>query len=150
QDLDYGEKAMRFTIDQLLGKEWSLGARYQLTYASLVSAYPDLLAPVFTQNFEPHQHFQSVLHQIGLVATFNHHSGAFAQFEADWYSQSNHGFVPGQSGDNLWQLNLFAGYRFPHRRAEIGVGLLNLADTDYHLNPLTLYTELPRARTLVA
>jgi len=28
------------------------------------------------------------------------------------------------------------------------LGLLNLTDRDYHLNPLTLYQELPRHRTL--
>jgi len=30
------------------------------------------------------------------------------------------------------------------------LGVLNLADRDYHLNPLTLYNDLPRERTLVA
>jgi hypothetical protein len=28
--------------------------------------------------------------------------------------------------------------------------LLNLTDRDYHLNPLNLYSELPRERTLAA
>jgi hypothetical protein len=90
------------------------------------------------------------MHQVGFVATFNHHSGIFSQFGADWYSQSNHGYSPAQSGDEFWQLNVFAGYRFPHRRAEIGVGVFNLADEDYHVSPLTFYSDLPRARTFTA
>jgi len=54
----------------------------------------------------------------------------------------------GASGDHFWQVNLYAGYRFLQRRVELMLGLLNLADRDYQLNPLTLYQELPRARTL--
>jgi hypothetical protein len=30
------------------------------------------------------------------------------------------------------------------------VGVLNITDQDYRLNPLTLYNELPRERTFVA
>ena len=74
----------------------------------------------------------------------------FSQFEADWYSQSNHGYAGAQPGDEFWQLNLVAGYRFPRRRAEVSLGLLNLTDSDYHLDPLTFYSELPRGRTLAA
>jgi hypothetical protein len=33
---------------------------------------------------------------------------------------------------------------------EARVGVLNLADQNYRLNPLTLYNELPRERTFVA
>jgi hypothetical protein len=41
-----------------------------------------------------------------------------------------------------------AASRFARRHAELRVSLLNLLDRDYRLNPLTLYTELPRERTL--
>jgi len=43
---------------------------------------------------------------------------------------------------------LFAGYRFRRRYAELRLGLLNMFDADYRLNPLNLYPELPRGRTL--
>ena len=46
-------------------------------------------------------------------------------------------------------LNVWGGYRFLQRRGEVRVGLLNISDRDYKLNPLTLYNELPRQRTLV-
>ena len=50
---------------------------------------------------------------------------------------------------DFWQFNAFAGYRVPGRRAELMLGLLNLTDRDYRLNPLTLYNDLPRSRTFV-
>ena len=42
------------------------------------------------------------------------------------------------------------GWRLPQRRAEFRLALLNLTDENYNLNPLTLYRELPRERTLAA
>ena len=60
------------------------------------------------------------------------------------------GYAIDRPGDEFWHFNLFAGYRFPRRRAEILIGLLNVTDQDYRLNPLTLYDELPRERTLMA
>jgi outer membrane receptor for ferric coprogen and ferric-rhodotorulic acid len=67
--------------------------------------------------------------------------------EGNWYSQSNDGYTPAEAGDDFWQVNLFGGYRFWHRHAQIQLGVLNLNDQDYRLNPLNLYTELPRQRT---
>jgi len=45
--------------------------------------------------------------------------------------------------EDFWQFNVFAGYRFARRRAELLVGGLNLTGQDYRLNPVTLYAELP-------
>jgi len=45
--------------------------------------------------------------------------------------------------------NLYLGYRFARRRVEILFGVLNLADQDYRLNPLTVYAELPRERVFM-
>ncbi|MBM3883610.1 MAG: hypothetical protein FJ387_28545 [Verrucomicrobia bacterium] len=87
---------------------------------------------------------------MSLLATFNHPSGFFAQAEARWHLQRNRGYTPALSGDDFWHFDLFAGYRFARRKAELGVGLLNLADRDYRLHPLNLHAELPRHRTFVA
>ena len=65
-----------------------------------------------------------------------------------WSQQSNEGYSPDLTGDDFWQHNIFLGYRFLQRRAEARVGILNIADQEYQLNPLTLYNELPRERTL--
>ncbi len=91
-----------------------------------------------------------MLHQVALDTIYNHPSGFFAQFQALWYGQSNQGYSPAIPGDEFWQLNAFGGYRFPRRKVEVRVGLLNLTDQDYRLNPLTLYNELPRRRTFTA
>ena len=52
-------------------------------------------------------------------------------------------------GDNFWQFDAFVGYRFLHRTAEITLGVLNLTDQDYRLNPLNSYGQRPRERTLM-
>ena len=66
-----------------------------------------------------------------------------AQQSVPWWPPPN---IP---GDDFWQFNAFVGYRFPRRFVEVSVGVLNLTDRDYRLNPLTLYAELPRERTAV-
>jgi hypothetical protein len=43
-----------------------------------------------------------------------------------------------QLGDDFWQHNVWSGYRFPRRRAELRLGVLNLADQDYRLNSAKL------------
>jgi outer membrane receptor protein involved in Fe transport len=75
--------------------------------------------------------------------------GFFSLFEVVWRSQQNYDYSPDLPGDNFWQFNLFTGYRFPRRAAELRVGVLNLTDQDYRLNPLNLHIDPPRERTFV-
>ena len=138
-----------FTLNQLIGDEWSLGARYRLSQAELSDDFVDVPSGITYRNFLPRQELKAVLHQLSFDALYNHRRGAFGHFQALWYSQSNHGYTPSRPGDEFWQFNVFAGYRFPRRNVEVMIGLLNLTDQDYRLNPLTLYQELPRDRTLV-
>ena len=63
--------------------------------------------------------------------------------------QENDDHTPKLRGDDFWHFNLFAGYRFRQRKAEVALGLLNIANQDYRLNPLNVYQELPRERTLM-
>ena len=138
QELNYEEKNLIVTVNQLLGDCWSLGARYQFSKAELEIRYPA------SGN---HGKNDSTLDQLTLFALFNHPCGFFARAEGSWYLQSNDGYDSAEPGDDFWQVNLFGGYRFWHRHAQIRLGVLNLADQDYRLNPLNLYTELPRQRT---
>ena len=85
-----------------------------------------------------------------MFGLLNHSSGFFARAEGVWYSQHNEGYQPSLAGDDFWQINLFAGWRFFQRRVQAQVGLLNVTDRDYRLNPLNLYPDLPRRRTLMA
>jgi outer membrane receptor protein involved in Fe transport len=150
ENLDYQEKSLQFTANQLLGREWSFGMRYRLSQAVLNDNFvdvPNSLLGGFV-NFKPRQRTEGILHQLDLTAIYNHPSGFFAEGEGLWFAQSNDGYKPNEPGDDFWQFNIFAGYRFPHRKAELTFGLLNLAGQNYHLNPLNPYNELPRSRTL--
>jgi len=142
QSVDYHEQSLLFTADQLLGKQWSAGTRYRLSFADLDARYPK-------QPLAPKEHWNSTLNEINLHANWNHPCGLFSILEANWYDQNNSGFTPAEPGQDFWQLNAFAGYRFWHRRAELTVGLLNLTDQDYKLEPLNLYNEMAHSRTFM-
>jgi len=151
QTLRFEEKSLLFTVNQLLCQEWSVGARYRIGDVSLHSGYPDV--PAGVPNFSQLQLARdeaATLHVVNLSLNYNHPCGFFGQFASVWTGQSNRGYTPDRPGDDFWQHNLFVGYRFPHRKAELRVGVLNLTGRDYALNPLTLNTELPRSRTFVA
>jgi len=150
EDLDYQEKSLQFTANQLLGKEWALGAQYRLSQAVLNDDFvdvPDTVIGGFT-DFVPRQQTQGVLQQLDLTAICNLPTGFFTECEALWFRQDNQGYTPDEPGDDFWQCNLFAGYRSPRRKMEVTVGLLNIAGQDYQLNPLNIYNELPLTRTL--
>ncbi|MEA3213478.1 MAG: hypothetical protein QOE70_6535 [Chthoniobacter sp.] len=153
EELDYEERSLTATINQLVAQRWSFGAAYRVTWSEFQGVFPDFLA--FPGSSV--QHRDSELHQLDLAANWNHESGFFARADALWTRQENDGFPPpelkprntGEPGDDFWQLNTFVGYRFPRNRGELSVGVLNLLDTDYQLEPLSPYAELPHERTLV-
>jgi outer membrane receptor protein involved in Fe transport len=148
ENLNFKERSLIVTLNQLIGDQCSVGARYKLTKAELTDEFVDIPSTIPTAGFQRRQDLDSVLQQLSLNANYYHPVGIFAQFQALWSAQTNEGYTPHEPGDDFWQLNLFAGYRFPRRKAELRLGLLNLTDRDYKLNPLTLYQELPRGRTL--
>jgi hypothetical protein len=154
QSREYTEQSLTFTADQLLGRQWSVGARYRLSSAELDTSYGNVPAnlPAFEYDspFQPRQNLTSVLHTVNLHANWNHPSGLFSVLEGNWYDQNNSGFLPAEPGDDFYQFNAYAGYRFWHRRAELTVGLLNIFDQHYRLEPLNLYNEMARTRTVLA
>jgi Tfp pilus assembly protein PilF len=149
QSLDFEEKTLALAVNQLLSKEFALGARYRLTYADLEQRFIDL--PATTTGAIPiQQDLAATLHQVWMYANYNHASGFFGQLSGVWSAQSNHGYGGSRPGDDFWQYSAAVGYRFLRRHIEATVGVLNIGDQDYRLNPLTLYNELPRERTFVA
>jgi tetratricopeptide (TPR) repeat protein len=150
ENIDYRERALLFTFNQLISDQFSVGLRYRLSDADLEDDFPEVLPGVSVPPFRPKQHLNATLHQLTLATIYNHPSGFFAQLQALWNSQSNQGYAPDIPGDDFWQFNALAGYRFAGRKVELTLGVLNLTDQDYRLNPLTLYTELPRERTFLA
>ena len=138
---------MGIYANQLLGKYLAIGGSFRLTQSDFTDRFPEIPASI---NIAPGQDVKAFLRQANLFVRFQHDSGLFSQFDAVWSRQSNQGYAPDLPGDDFWQFNAFVGYRFLHRRAELRLGLLNITDRDYRLNPLTLYSELPRERTLAA
>src|SRR6185369_2598963 len=109
--LDYREESLTATINQLLGDEWAVGARYRVSHAQLKDRYSDIPLNVATLgNFSPRTKTESVLHQVELSVDYNHPAGFFSRFEAFWFAQSNTGYLPDRPGDNFWQLDVFAGW----------------------------------------
>lgn len=143
ESLDYKEKSVRVSLNQLVGRDFALGSQYRLTLADLDKKSPTPAAQL-------NDDVSGVLHQVVLYGIFNHPSGWFGLVDAVWSQQSNQDYNPDIPGDDFWQFNAYVGYRFWQRRMEARVGVLNLADQDYRLNPLTLYNELPRERTIAA
>src|SRR5262249_48270182 len=92
QSLDFRERSLLVSFNQLLGREFSVGTRYKLTYADLDErlSLPATIPGVSAQN----QDVSATLHQVWLYALFQHRSGIFAQFSAVWSQQSNVHYTP--------------------------------------------------------
>jgi Tfp pilus assembly protein PilF len=141
EQINYEERSLTLTLNQLLGDEFVVGASYKLTDSKLQDALPELpLAsfPVAGRLEDSH------LHEIRGYLLFNHRSGFFAEVETLWFAQENANFNPVEPGDSFFQQNFYAGYRFAKRRVELTAGILNVTGQNYRLEPLTIYQELPR------
>jgi tetratricopeptide (TPR) repeat protein len=147
QRLDYEERSLLATVNQLVGENWAFGARYRLTDAELETDLTQI--PNSVSRFA-RDTVEATLHQVDLYALFRHHAGFFAQLDSIWISQSNRGYAPDLPGDDFWQFNATTGWSFFQRRLEVKTGLLNFTDRGYRLNPLNLTTEYPRERTWFA
>ena len=147
QRVEFEERSVTMSVNQLLGDEWAIGGRYRISDVELdelLQGYDPTLSGV------PNRNVEATLHQSDLFVIYNHRCGFFARTDATWASQSNRGYTPDIPGDDFWQFHFFAGYRFPRRHAEVRVGVMNITDQDYKLNPLNFYLEYPRERTFVA
>jgi hypothetical protein len=168
QTLRYTEKGLLLTANQLLGAGWSLGSVYSLTKAKLHEALPDEINRAASGfhtlvRDKTASSTSGVLQEERLFVLYNDASGLFAKFETVWAAQDNDGYSRNQqiaigrrtvnlvselNGADFWQFNIYGGYRFPRNIGDITVGLLNLTNRDYRLNPLNEYAELPRSFTI--
>lgn len=148
ETLAFTERNLSAYAGQLLGQNFSLGARYRVSEAELDPLFPDI--PATAGNFATFQQRRhATLQELSLTANFHHRCGAFAQWESVWWRQGNANDPTVPAGADFWQHNLTLGYRFPRRQAELRLALLNLCNTDYRLNPLNAPGELPRERSLL-
>jgi outer membrane receptor protein involved in Fe transport len=149
QRLDFQEQYVSAYAAQLLGDYCSASARYRWNDAQLTEKFPAIPDSAAGLS-QIEQNNTAVLNQVALQLNFNHPSGVFGQWDSSWYQQQNFGYSASLPGADFWQHNVMVGYRFWHRHAEVRAGVLNLFDTDYRLNPLSAYAELPRSRMFVA
>ncbi|HEY1476668.1 MAG TPA: TonB-dependent receptor, partial [Chthoniobacterales bacterium] len=151
QLLNYEEENLSVTLNQLVGNEWSFGARYQVAFSDLQTIYKDVpkASTGVGSVIGPDSRQKATLHQGQIFALYNHPSGFFGSVEGYWAQQSNVGYFPDEPGDNIFQLNAYVGYRLRRNFGSLTLGFLNLTDKDYKLNPLNYYNELPRNRTLL-
>jgi Tfp pilus assembly protein PilF len=145
EQLRYWETTFWATLNQLIARDWSVGVDYRFTDSKLRWHYPTIPAAGFPFNRTE----RGKLHQTDGFVQFAHPSGFFGRAEASCYSQENSGYTPARPGKDFVQVNLLAGYRFWHRRAELTFGILNVGGDDYHLNPLNVYSELPHSRVFM-
>ena len=141
-EVSYQETSFTASADQLLGDGLSLGMRYRLSHTSLDQQFDN---PLVTSTEQ-----EATLHALDARLLLNLPCGFFSEFQSLWRSQSNRGDDAGLPGDSFVQFNVYAGYRWLRRRVEVRLGILNLSDEDYNLNPLSYYAELPRERTFYA
>jgi hypothetical protein len=145
QRLGYDERSISVYAHQLLGEQWSIGLRYQLSAADATRRTPHVSASIWP---EANLNQSADLHQLTLFGTYNHVSGFYARLAGRWVGQDNHQESPGLEDDSFVQLDAFLGYRFARRKAEVSLGLLNITDQDYRLSPVNLHPEFARERTL--
>ena len=148
EELDFSEASVQFSAHQLIGENLSLGAIYKVSRARLTDnlfEFPDDVAA--TAGFVPRSTQMGTLQSLNLVAVCQLPSGFFARAEGNWNRQDNAGYSTDEPGNNFWQCNVMTGWRFYRRHAEVTLGILNLMDKNYRLNPLNLYQETPRDRT---
>ena len=148
EQLDYSERSLNLSADQLLGDWWSAGVSYKLARASLRDFFPEVTgATTLYGGFQGQQDLTAISHQVNLHLGFNHRFGFFGRAATRWFGQSSSGYVQGIPSESVWQTDVWAGWRSVGRKVVVRLGLLNLLDTGYHINPLTLYNETPQHRT---
>ncbi|MBL9137594.1 MAG: TonB-dependent receptor [Verrucomicrobiales bacterium] len=146
ETIDLDEHALGAYAAMLLGRDLAVGVRYQLADRQLEDRYPDI--PDTAAGLDQWERdLTSRLHTVALSARFHHPTGWFAEWHSVWRHQNNDGVGSSSLEEDFWQHHVFAGYRFPRQRAEVRLGILNITDTDYRLNPLSLDLPLPRERT---
>jgi hypothetical protein len=155
EHLRYQEPSISASINQLAGDDWAFGAEYQYTYSHLDWFFPTIVPPPPPPTLPSLDQTEIArLHEWNAYIQFTHPSGFYTRAEVQWYLQYNSGHNPGNfdppnAENNFAQVNLYAGYRFWHRRGDLTFGILNIGGGNYSLDPLNVLNELPRSRVFM-
>ena len=145
----FDEPSLDFQLQQLLGQNWSVGARYRISQARLELDYDDIpLQAITSDNLKTSETLEAIVQRTEVSLLYRNRKGYFAQILGRWWVQSNTGYPGGLPGEDLFQIDMWIGRRFWKQRGETSIGILNLSDQDYRLNPLNLLPELSRERAL--
>ena len=146
-DYDYHETTFDLTLNQVAARNVFLQAQYQYSRSDLKTTLPTIPAlPGFNRTSD----MRGDLGQLRPSATWQLPNGLFARADVTWFDQLLAGSAPTPPGRSFVQANLYGGYRFPNRRCDLTVGVLNLGGSDYHLSPINYYLELPHQRLFYA
>jgi Tfp pilus assembly protein PilF len=145
-EIEYSEPSVAFTVNRLVGEEWSLGASWKFSQADVTVTKPDLAMTSALLAVED----GGSLHTGSAYVLFNHRSGFFAQTDVIYHHQEVKSLANIDPSESALNWNSKAGWRFWSQRGEFVIGLLNMTDSDHRLHPLNVYTRLPRERTFYA
>lgn len=140
ESLHFRENSAGLALHKLIGRDWSLGATYRFSRATLKRGFPEI-----SQVLED----RSDLHEAILSAHFNHPSGFFGTADCVLLWQDSEG-QSAASSDTVQQGNVRFGWRFRRNHGEVAAGIMNVVGDDYRLHPLSAYPELPRERVFFA
>ena len=162
--LQFDERSVGITLNQLLADQWSCGVSYKFTSSELDLHLLEIPTNIYWSFTNAENTARSDLHQFDAYVLFNQPSGFFARVDANWFHQDNtlktfmrlgSGFDTARvevklPGDEFPQFNVYVGWRFPRQLGDLTLGVLNVGGGDYHLNPLNSYAELPHERVYAA
>jgi hypothetical protein len=147
EKLNYEERSLSAVLTHHFTTELTAGTRYRFTQSELDRRLSEVSTAVFPG---AKTHEEADLHQLTLFLQQEFASGLYGLFQARWNHQSNDGYTPGRPVEDFWQFDVFVGWRFWRNHVDATVGLINLSDQDYRLNPLTPYNDISRQREFVA
>lgn len=148
ESIEFRERNLQLDAVQRWGEGFSFGIRYRLSEATWDRDFPELPAGLPGLDALRGRE-QAVMSHLNLTAQYEHRTGYFARWESEMWIQHTGGVRAAADDESLWQHHAWVGRRFLARRAEIRLGLLNLAGADYRLNPLNDYGRPTRNRTAV-
>ncbi|HMP84489.1 MAG TPA: TonB-dependent receptor, partial [Verrucomicrobiota bacterium] len=91
QSVDYNEWSLLVTVNQLLGRDFAVGARYRLTYADMDTDSTQIDSSVPGSD-SLNQDVHATLSQLRLYGIFNHPCGFFFTAEGVWSWQDSGGY----------------------------------------------------------
>ena len=138
--LDYEEKSILISYNQLIDPFFYLGLNYQLSFASLEMGWRE----VPSELWEPMKQ-DTVFQQINPFIGMQLPNGLFCEIGGMGYIQSNDSNYD-TTDVNQWLANAACGYRFWNRRGELRLSVLNINDREVFIDHINYHKMPPNER----